>query len=139
MTEIDRIKRVVQESNEYSRTGENAKALKLLDESIAEAIRENDGRRVRVLSRHAAVISDHSGDLALVRRYCEQSLAYSPDDAFVRYSLADALLRQGQAEEGKQYAISSYKLSVQQGSERARSLVELILKRWPELSVEDRP
>ncbi len=61
--EIDLLKSVINGSSELSKQGQNEKALRLLDDSIAEAIRTNRSMWIRVLSRHAAAISDSMGDL----------------------------------------------------------------------------
>lgn len=136
MAEIDELKRIVNESSALSRAGQNQTALKLLDESITAAARENRNSWVRVLSRHAAVISDSMGDLRLLRHYCEQSLTHSPDDPGALYGMADVLIREGQADSARHYASNAYRLSAQRGAEADRSLIELILKRWPEIDKE---
>lgn len=133
MSEVDQLKSVVNESSELSRLGENQKALKLLDDSIAQAMRENRSRWVQVLSRHAAVISDQMGDLGLARNYREQCLACDPDDPLALYTLADVLSRQGHPDLAKDYAVKSYQLAANSEEEDDRALIELIAKRWPEI------
>ncbi len=49
------------------------------------------------------------------------------------YSLADALFQEGQTDLAKQFAVKSYELSVQRDTEQGRALIELIIKRWPEI------
>jgi thioredoxin-like negative regulator of GroEL len=46
--------------------------------------------------------SDHMAEKSPRRRMLEQSLAESPDDAFLRYGLAMQCLRDGDVEEGRQ-------------------------------------
>ena len=133
MAEIDQLKRAIQRSSELAKSGEERKALKLLDDSLAEAIRNNRSRWVRILSRHAATLSDSIGDLELARHYFEQSLAIDPDDPAGLYGLADVLFRQGETERAKQYAARCYLLSEQRGQERDRALMAMIAERWPEL------
>ena len=65
--DLDTVKRAIRESTELSKQGDNQRALRILDESIADALRENHDRWVRVLSRHASAISDSMADLTLVR------------------------------------------------------------------------
>ena len=72
-----------------------------LDDCIAKAKLEKRSIWVKVLSRHASVISDSMGDLALTRGYVEQVLAYEPEDAFALFKLADVLFGQGQADLAK--------------------------------------
>jgi tetratricopeptide (TPR) repeat protein len=131
--EIDVLKSAINKSSELSKRGQGQKALELLDDSIAEAIRTNRSVWVRVLSRHAAAISDSIGDLRLVKHYADQSLAYGSDDPAALYSLADALFQEGQTDLAKQCALKSYELSMQQDTEQGRALIELIIKRWPEV------
>jgi hypothetical protein len=63
MVPVDRLRRTINDSSELSKLGENQQALKLLDDEIAQAIRENRKVSICVLSRHAAVIADQMGDL----------------------------------------------------------------------------
>ena len=88
---------------------------------------------MRTLSRHASAIADQTGGLALVRRYREQCLAHDPDNPLALVSLAEVLDRQGEDALAKQYAIKSYRLSVQRGTELDRAVLESISKQWPEI------
>jgi len=51
---IDRVKQAIGESAAFSTNGEFAKALKVLDDALAEAVNRNNPRWVRILSHHAA-------------------------------------------------------------------------------------
>ena len=133
MPELDRLKRAINESGELSRRGNNREALRLIDDLVAQAIQENRPSWVTTLCRHAAVICDHAGEIDLVTRYCEQALAYSPDDALSFYKLADVSLRQGRMDTAKEYAAKSYRICKLR-SEQERGLMELLLKQWPELA-----
>jgi tetratricopeptide (TPR) repeat protein len=133
VAEIDLLKRTINESSELSKRGENQRALKLLDDAIAEAIRENRSIWVCTLSRHASVIADEMGDLHLVRRYREQCLVRDPDNPFTLSSLADVLHRQGEDDLARQFATKSYRLSMQRDTELDRALVESLLKTWPDI------
>src|SRR6266478_5254406 len=77
MAAIDRLKRVIDQSSELSKQGNNPNALELLDDEIAHAVRESRGIWVSTLSRHATAIAYQLGDLGLVRRYREQCLAHA--------------------------------------------------------------
>ena len=133
MIPVDRLRSAINDSSELSKLGENQRALKLLDDEIAKAIRENRSVWVCVLSRHASVIADQMGDLRLVRQYREQVLAHDPDNPLTLLSLADVLSRQGENDLAKHYAAKSYKLSVQRDSELDRAVVESIIKQWPNI------
>jgi hypothetical protein len=133
MAAIDRLRRVINQSSELSKQGNNPKALELLDHEIADAVRESKDIWVRTLSRHASAIADQTGDLGLVRRYREQCLAHDPDNPLTLLSLAEVLDRQGEGALAKQYAIKSYRLSVQRGTELDRAVLESISKQWPEI------
>jgi hypothetical protein len=134
ITDINRLKRAINDSSKLSRLGEKQRALKLLDNFIAEAILENRGIWIRVLSRHASVICDSAGDLTLVKHYCEQALAHVPDDPMMLFSLADVSSRQGEVGLAMQYAVKSYDICVKRGSPEDRFIAELIIKRWPEIN-----
>jgi len=133
MAAIDRLKRVINQSSELSKQGNSPKALELLDDEIAHAVRESRGIWVCTLSRHASAIADQMGDLDLVRRYREQCLAHDPDNPLTLLSLAEVLDRQGEVALAKEYAIKSYQLSVQLDTELDRAVVESISKQWPEI------
>jgi Tfp pilus assembly protein PilF len=133
MTEIDRLKRAINDSSELSKAGDNKRALKLLDDSIAEAIRDKRDKWVCTLSRHAAVISDYMGDLHLAKGYYERALQHDPDNSITLCSLADLLRRLGEIGLAKQCAAKSYQLSTQRGNELDRTVIDLLLKTWPEL------
>jgi hypothetical protein len=134
MAAIDRLKGIINESSELSKQGNNSKALDLLDDEIALAIRQSRGTWVCTLSRHASVIADQMGDLGLVRRYREQCLAHDPDNPLTLLSLAEVLDRQGEDALAKEYAVKSYQLSVRRDTELDRAVVESISKQWPEIS-----
>jgi hypothetical protein len=133
MAAIDRLKRVINKSSELSKQKKNPEALELLDGEIAHAVRESRGIWACALSRHASAIADQTGDLGLVRRYREQCLAHDPDNLLTLLSLAEVLDRQGEHALAKEYAIKSYQLSVQRGTELDRAVVESISKQWPEI------
>ncbi|HKT11417.1 MAG TPA: hypothetical protein VJW77_06275 [Terriglobia bacterium] len=110
MSDIEQLKCIIRESDELSKIGENKRALKLLDDSIAQAIQESNAVWVRMLCRHAAVLCDHAGELDLVRRYRERILAYSLDDALSLYALAEFSFRQGRPDEAKGYVAKCYQI-----------------------------
>jgi tetratricopeptide (TPR) repeat protein len=136
MHRVDSLKNAIEESNELAKQGDHQQALRLIDDLVAKAEDENRSLWVRVLSRHAATISDSMGDLKLAKYYCERVLAHSPEDSVGLYALADILFRQGEFDAAKQYAARSYGAATKRKHEEVGSLIELLIKRWPDLEQE---
>jgi tetratricopeptide (TPR) repeat protein len=134
MDELDRVTRAMRDSNDLWQQGEPRKALKLLDQSIAEAVQEEKTEWIQALCRHAALISDSLGDLALCQQYNEQALAYGPNNPMALYGLAKVLSMQGQTELAKQYALRCHEVVVRSANDAHRGILDLIAKRWPEIS-----
>ena len=97
-------KGVMSASTKLVRQNDNEGALRLLDDAIAVAIRENESQWVLTLSHHAAVISNFLGDLSLVKHYYEQSLALNPENPRALSGLADVAKEQGELKLAKEYA-----------------------------------
>ena len=133
MSDLERLKLTIQRSSELSRQGQDEEALALLDDSLAQAARENRVMWIRILSHHAAVISESMGDHRRVRHYYEQSLVSNPNNRMALYGLAKALYRQGETELAKQYAAKCYQSIQDSESHLDRALLELVLDTWPEL------
>jgi hypothetical protein len=133
MRDVDRVRHTVNESSRLSKVGDNWGALRLLDDLLVVAIREKRGDWVRLLSRHAAAISDSMGNLGLVRHYLEQVLAVEPDDTTALYGLADILFRMGETDAAMQPAAKCYEVSVRRGTEKDHVMIQMIAKRWPEV------
>lgn len=134
MSDLDALKTAVKETSELSKKGQHREALRLLNDAIADAKHQNRSRWVQLLSQHAAVIADSYGDLSLVRHYCEEMVNTAPENAMARYALADVLFRQGSTDLAKQQAMRSYSLVEHTDTAEARGLLELIAKRWPEIT-----
>ena len=112
----------------------NVDGLELLDEAIAEAIRDDDIRRVRTLCHHAASVSRFNGDWVSVKRYYEQSLACDPENARALYGLAAVALHEGDPVTARQYATRCYTSILCSDDEILKlGLLDLIVKNWPEL------
>jgi tetratricopeptide (TPR) repeat protein len=133
MVELDSLKEAVDESTKLWRAGQTVEALRLLEERIARAKRENRDVWVKTLSMHASLISDAIGDLPLTRQYCEQVLAYEPENALALSNLADVLFRQGETNLAKRCAAKSYALLAHSNTKEDRGLLELLNKKWPEV------
>jgi hypothetical protein len=71
------------------------KALRLVDEANAVAINENDNRWVVKLDHHAAIIATFLGKTELVKRYYQESPAFSPENPVALYGLAKVAKDQG--------------------------------------------
>ena len=69
----------------------------------------------------------------MVRRYCEELLAYNPGDPMALYALADCLAQQGETSKAREYAAKCHQLALARGDELGRGLVELLEKRFPEI------
>ena len=113
---------------------EHQEALKLLDESIAEAIQERQISWIHILCHHAAVISNFMGNLQLEKHYYEQSLAFNAENPMALYGLAKIAREQGELEIARRYAGRCHKAIVEGDDEIAKAgLLDLVLVHWPEL------
>jgi hypothetical protein len=128
-----RMRAVMKQSLELSKSGEHTSAVEVLDEALADAVRNHRSRWIRLISRHAAVICRMTGDLAHARHYYETLLTDSPDDRFGLYGLADVICEEGDAERAKWWAAKSYAACLQGDDDMSRRLIELLLFRWPTL------
>jgi tetratricopeptide (TPR) repeat protein len=108
-------------------------ALRVLDEAIAMAISENENRWVLTLSHHAAIISKFVGNLARVKEYYKQSLAFNPENPRALSGLADIAEEQGELELAKHYATRSYKALMEGDDFLKDAQLEMLLKKWPDL------
>ena len=114
--------------------GEHVDALKLLDEALADAIRERDVLWIRTLCHHAAIVSRFTENRASSKRYYEQSLASGPENARALYGLAAVALDEGDPVTARQYA-TRCRASLLQTDDGIwkQGLLDLIAKNWPDL------
>jgi len=125
---------VLVRSTELWGTGQHSYALRLIDEWIAKAEQNKESyASIQFLRMHASLIAGAMDDLALARRYCEQVLSSEPENALALYTLADAMLRQGEKTLARNQAARAYALVCHSSSYSDRDLSELLIKRWPEL------
>jgi len=136
MSSLEQLRLAVNSSSELWKAGAHEKALKLLDDAIAAAIKEKDSSSIRTLSQHAAVMANWVGDLRRVRYYYEQSLAYNPENPMALYGLARVSAEEGEHDLAKRYAARCYQAVLHSDDEIDRGLLELIAKQWPELRSE---
>jgi tetratricopeptide (TPR) repeat protein len=133
MSDLEQLKEIIRRSSELSKSGRNGEALSLLEESLKRAMRQREVQSTRILSQHAAVISDAIGDPERMTHFYELLLASSPDDPMALYGMATALRRRGETERAKEYATKSLKALRDSEPEMNRALIEMILDSWPEI------
>jgi|HubBroStandDraft_3_1064219.scaffolds.fasta_scaffold73277_2 tetratricopeptide (TPR) repeat protein len=135
MADLDRLKAAMNGSIRLSQLGQNQEALKLLDDTIAEAIQEGRNSWMLTLSRHAAVLCSHRGDLNLAKHYYEQALAYNPENSSALYGLACVSLQLGDTQSAKEFAKRSYEAILRGDDDIVKAgLLDLIVKQWPEIT-----
>jgi hypothetical protein len=115
--------------------GEGQSALRLLDDYLAEPGQDRK-LRIRSLGHFAAITAVQLGDLDTARRYCEERLAYTPDDPMALYLLADCLARQGETDEARRRAADCRSAALSKGEVVAKVMVDLLEERFPDFKVE---
>src|SRR5438045_995617 len=126
MTQGNLLRRAMRTSGEFAKSGDYQQALIVLDEALAQSIQEHRLVWIRLLTGHAVIICNLSGDFSRAKRYCEQCLAYVPDDPWVLYDLANVLCQQGETDLARRHATKSYDLVVNSEAKEAKGLVELL-------------
>lgn len=122
------------QNNQYER------ALRVLDDAIAIAIRENQKSPIVAMCRRAAIICRLVEDLEREREYHERSLENAPENATGLYGLADVARRSGQIELARALATRCYKALLQDEDLPTRdSLLDSLVKHWPEIVATDTP
>ncbi len=116
---------------------QNPKALKILDEWIARAERENDTNWVDILCGQASMIAGQMDDLRLTKQYCEKVLSHTNEaaltTAMAHYRLAKSLFRHGEVDLAKQHAARSHALVAHQTTVEDSGMLELLVHCWPEI------
>jgi hypothetical protein len=133
--EHERSKRAVLGSLDLSMQGHHEQALHLMDDVIAEAIREGEELWAFTLIRHAEILSTRAGQphFSLLKHYYQRYLTYSPENPRALYALADVAMEEGEIEVAKQYARRCHQSLLRTTDEVAkRDLFDLVLERWPE-------
>ena len=124
----------MRQSLDLARDRQPEKALRILDDVIAQANEEERGMWVATLCRHAAVLAHAMGDIRREIQYAEQALPHADDYRFALYNFAQLLLRGGEVARAERYARGAHKLALAQGTETDRDLIAAIRKQWPNLS-----
>jgi len=134
MPNLDYFGSILARTMELWQKEQHVEALRLLDDSIAKAEQNNEpSSPVQFLRMHASLIAGSLNDLPLVKRYCEEVLLREPQNALAMYTLADALLRQGEVDLAARQAACAYALVFNSSDAKDRDLLELLMKRWPEM------
>ena len=134
--EKERIKDAVLGSLKLSMSGHHEEALRLMDDVIAEAIKDGEDSWVFILIDHAAILNQ-SGfrDHSLSKRYYEEYLTHSSENPRALYRLADLAMKDGQTEIAKQYAERCHQAILRSDDDKIkRELLDLVLERWPDRS-----
>jgi hypothetical protein len=124
----------MRQSLDLAKEGQPEEALRILDDTIAQATEEKRGMWVGTLSRHATVLAHALGDIRREIRYAEQALPHADDHRFACYNFAQLLLRGGEVTRAERYAREAHKLALAQGTEADRDLIAAIRLQWPNLS-----
>jgi tetratricopeptide (TPR) repeat protein len=112
--------------------GQHRAALKLLNDVMAQP-GEDQGIRVRCLSSLAQATAYLIGDFQLVRHYCQQRLAFDPEDCMALYSLANSYALQGDLAQARKYAARCYDICCGKDDVNHRELSQILLERFPDL------
>jgi len=124
----------MRQSLEFARKGQPEEALRVLDDSIAQANEEKRGMWVGTLCRHASVLVNAMGDIRREIQYAEQALPHADNERFALYNFAQLLLRGGDAARAERYAKKAHQLALAQGTEADGDLIAALRKQWPNLS-----
>lgn len=131
----ERLHNALNGSLKLSRSGQLQEAYRLMDEVIAEAIKEGDNLSAILLIDQAALLNGVKRDLSLVKHYYEQILTYSPENPRAWYQLADIAMKDGQIDIARQYAKKCYQAILQGDDNKIRQdLLDLVLERCPEVT-----
>ena len=139
MGEENQFRVAITNSLKFNDQGENAEALKLLDNAIAKAERDGNVSWIRTLCHHAAIVASFNENLTAAQLYYEKSLGSDPENAKALYGLAAVALDQGHPEIAEQYAKRSHTaiLRLNDDDFLKQGLLDLLLKHWPNIA--DRP
>jgi tetratricopeptide (TPR) repeat protein len=129
--EIDLVRRV----NEFVIRREGQSALQLLDDYMGEA---GQDRKLRIcsLGHFAANTAMQLGDFSTARRYCEETLAYTPEDPMALYVLADCLNQQGETDEARRRVADCRRVALSLGDEHGKIILRMVEIRFPDFKVE---
>jgi tetratricopeptide (TPR) repeat protein len=121
--------------NEFVSRREGQSALQLLDDYMGEA---GQDRKLRMcsLGSFAARTALHLGDFSTARRYCEEKVAYTPEDPMAFYALADCLDQQGETDEARRRVADCRRAASSRGDEYGKVILRMVEIRFPDCKVE---
>jgi hypothetical protein len=76
------------------------------------------------------------GDFSTSRRYCEETLAYTPEDPMALYALADCLNQQGERDEARRRVADCRRVALSLGDEHGKIILRMVEIRFPDFKVE---
>jgi hypothetical protein len=131
----ERLHNALVDSSKLSGSGQQEAALRLMDEVIAETIREGDELTALVVIDHTAILNGAGRDRSLAKQYYDQFLTANPESPRVLYELANDAMENGQPEIAKQYAKRCHQAILRSDNDKIKKdLLDLVLERWPELA-----
>lgn len=133
MSNLDALTNTVQQAMELSLRDRKDEALDILDASILMAVEKNKAVWISVLCCNAAAIAESAGYFERAEQYIRRSLTLDPDNPLSLYTIANVLARQHRIDEAQEFATKSYRSCLLQSGTDSRSLMELILLRWPNI------
>jgi tetratricopeptide (TPR) repeat protein len=113
---------------------DNEGALRLLDDAIAMAMREQENQWVLTLSHHAAVLANFLGDPEREKNYYQESLSFNPENPSALLGLAKVAKKQREPEVAKGYAARCYKALMHGDDFLKDARLETLLKEWPDIA-----
>ena|SRR5579862_2330828 len=131
----ERLHNALIDSLNLSGSGQHQEARRLMEDIIAEAIKEGDELTALVVIDHTAMLNSDGRDRSLAKHYYEQFLTSSPDSTRMLYESANAAMEDGQIEIAKQYAKRCHQAVLRSDDKKIkRDLLDLVLERWPEVA-----
>ena len=134
MVDNDIFRAAMRASVRLTQDNKYEEALRVLDEAIAETIRQNRISLTITMCHHAAVTCKFMENSERATAYYEQSLANSPENPVALYGLADIARSSGHDQLAKAYALRCYNALLRDEDLITREgLLEMVTKGWPEV------
>lgn len=117
---------VIGTSSILAAEGNAASALCLLDRALVVSESAVDSRSILVLARHAAVISEYTGDLKRAERYLRLALTHRPEDLNALYMIGNIYDKLGDTSRAQSAFTACLRFSHCQGNQ---AMLELLATR----------
>jgi Flp pilus assembly protein TadD len=75
-------------------------------------------------------------DFCTARRYCEETVAYNPEDPMTLYVLADCLDQQGETDEARRRVADCRRVALSLGDDHGKIILRMVEIRFPDFKVE---